>query len=203
VSPYRALIFDLGKVLVDVDFERIFPRWADLNGSKADELRERFQVRDLYHPFERGEISAPEFRRIVRSRLGLELNDEEFDDGFNQIFLPLRHEVEALVGELRRSYRLVVLSNTNEIHAREWKKLYAGFLRSFERVFCSNEMRARKPERKAFEIVLEYLGTSPGETVFLDDLEINVEGARDLGCFAIQVRSTEQMIDELKRAGIL
>jgi len=96
----------------------------------------------------------------------------------------------------------VVLSNTNEIHIPIFEKKFQNALKCFEKRFYSNEIHARKPEIRAFEIVLDYLKISPEKIIFLDDKQKNIEIANSIGMNGILVENFEQMRKELRKRNI-
>ncbi|MGI4741481.1 MAG: HAD-IA family hydrolase [Janthinobacterium lividum] len=92
----------------------------------------------------------------------------------------------------------MALTNTNSIHAQVWKTKYRESLRHFDKVFCSHELKTRKPEKQAYHCVLDYLGVEPQQTIFLDDSQANTTGAAQLGIQTILVESPQQMQVDLR-----
>lgn len=93
----------------------------------------------------------------------------------------------------------MALTNTNSIHEQVWKIKYRESLSHFDKVFCSHELKARKPEKEAYQSVLDYLGVQPQRTVFLDDSYANTAGAAQLGIKTILVESQQQMHADLRK----
>ncbi len=200
MSNSKALIFDLGKVVFDLSFDRVFASWAGASGRSLEEIRERFRYDDYFDLFEKAAIEPPVFRQHVQQLLKIELTDEQFDDGWCDLYLDVFPRVEELLIELNKRYRLVALTNTNEIHAPVWQKKYATVLKQFEKVFSSHELRCRKPEAAAYLEVLRYLDYQPEDCLFLDDNASNIEGARNVGVPTIHVLSPAQMFLSLSDA---
>ncbi len=203
MNSYQAIIFDLGNVVINISVDNVFDYWANTTGLVAQDLKRNFHIGNVYAQFERGEIDSPTFRKYVLERLKLEINDAEFDRGWNTIYLDIVPGVEDVLRSLKKNFRLVALTNTNEIHAKVWKRKYSPMLGHFEKVFCSHEIGARKPEQKAYLTVLEYLKLKPCDVVFLDDLYEAVHGASEMGITSVLVSSLEQMISELHKLRIL
>ena len=86
LARVEAIVYDLGGVLVDVDFARVVARWAELGGEDAARLRSRFTLGPAYQAHERGEIDAARYFASMRTELGLALDDAAFADGWNAIF---------------------------------------------------------------------------------------------------------------------
>ncbi len=202
MSRYQALIFDLGNVIFNFSFDNIFYYWAKVTGIHANELKQKFDIDETYYKFEKGEIDSLTFREYVSEKLGFCMTDVEFDNGWNAIYLNVVPGIEQILRGLKFNFRLIVLTNTTEIHARRWKIKYASILRYFENVFCSHEIKARKPDRNAFGTVLNYLKLNPNDVVFLDDNPEFVKAASEMGITSILVRSPDQMIRELNKLGI-
>ena len=203
MNMYKAVIFDLGKVVFDLSFDRIFWFWANASGGHYDEIKSKFQFDDLFDKFEKADVTPKEFRVELSKRLGLTLTDQEFDEGWCDLYLDTYPGINVLLADLQQNYQLVALTNTNTIHSSAWKMKYDNTLRYFEKVFSSHELRERKPDAKAYQTVLDYLRVEPQQAVFLDDNIDNIKGADQLGIKTILVTSYEQMTAELRAIGLL
>ncbi len=200
---YKALIFDLGNVVFQYAFEKIFETWASLYNVPVNEIRKRFKPDAMFEKFERGDISPDQFRAYISKELNLELSEHNFEAGWNAIYLDKVNGIDQLLLELKKHYRLVALTNTNIIHFKIWPDKYSGTLQYFEKVFSSWKLRTRKPEAKAFEMVLSYLNVAPRQAIFLDDNIEYVEAAKKMGLQVILVVSLEQMLLELKSLNVI
>ena len=203
MNEYKALIFDLGKVIFDLSFDRVFQSWATTSGSRFEDIKSNFQFDTVSDDFEKRQISPEHFREIVLKRLNIKLSDKEFDMGWCNLYLDKYAGVDNLLANLKAKYRLVALTNTNAIHNNTWRMKYADTLTHFEKVFSSHELATRKPENKIYEIVLEYLKLKPEQTIFLDDNIDNINGAKNLGIKTILVESYEQMMGEMKQIRLI
>jgi putative hydrolase of the HAD superfamily len=189
----RALLFDLGGVLVDIDWDRAFAHWARHGARDPAQLRARFAFDEHYERHERGEIVAAEYYASLRDSLGIDVPHEVFDTGWKAIFPGLVAPTVALLRELHGRIPLYLFSNTNLAHQEEWSSRFAEALAPFDRVFTSCEIGARKPEREAFEHVARAIGVPLEAILFFDDTEANVLGARAAGMPAVHVRSPEDV----------
>lgn len=203
MTPYKALIFDLGKVVFDLSFDRVFHAWAKASNKPADELKAAFQFDELFDQFEKAAVTPQHFRGELSKRLGLALTDHAFDAGWCGLYLATYSGIDGLLAQLKKQYQLVALTNTNCIHGPVWQLKYADTLRYFDRVFSSHELRARKPEAAAYHHVLDYLQVQPAEAIFLDDNQANVKGAAQLGLKTIWVTSYDQMTAALRSLDVL
>ncbi len=195
----KALIFDLGKVVFDVSFERTFEYWSKASGTSVSDIRNTFRFDDIYEEFEVGALTPPQFRKAVSERNNFSLSDEQFDKGWCDLYLDVYPEVVQLIEELKPKYRIVAFTNTNEIHARVWPEKYKETLSNFEKVFSSHELRLRKSDAGIFNVVLNWLDISANEAVFIYDNADNVAGAERMGIRTILAISPEQIIHEVRQ----
>jgi glucose-1-phosphatase len=202
MTNYKALIFDLGKVIFEVTFEMAYAYWGSLAKIDSETVRKRFRFDEAYDLFSENKLTEEAYAKHVSGLIQIELNVEQFATGWNKIYLDEFPGIGKTLVKLKQNYRLVALTNTNATHARVWPEKYAGVLQHFEKIFSSHEMGTRKPEEQAYQIVLDYLQLSPAETIFLDDTVPNVTGADKLGIKGIVVTSSTQMIADLKKEGI-
>jgi len=189
----RALLFDLGGVLIDIDWDRAFSHWARHAGADARELRKRFSFDPHYERHERGEIDAAAYYDSLRHSLGIDVPHEVLDTGWKAIFPGAVEPTIALLRELHGRIPLYLFSNTNLAHLDAWSTRFAQALEPFERLFTSCEIGARKPEPAAFRHVAREIGVPLGSILFFDDTEENVRGARAVGMPAVHVRHPEDV----------
>jgi putative hydrolase of the HAD superfamily len=196
------LLFDLGGVVIEIDFGRVVQAWADAARVSHSQIAERFSLDSGYEAHERGEIGAHEYCTHLRATLGVTLADEILLSGWNQIFVGAIPGVEALLESLARSYPLYAFSNTNVAHRAFWQVRYASLLQPFSQIFCSCDLAARKPSADAFLEVSRRIGIAPGRIAFFDDHAQNVRGAREAGLLAHEVHSVDDIRAALQREGI-
>ena len=189
----EAVVYDFGGVLVEIDFGRVFERWASLAGVPVDEVRRRFAFGPAYEAHERGEIDVAEYFRSLRADLAIDLDDADFDAGWQAVFGDEIAPTIALTRALAPRLPQYLFSNTNASHHAYWSRRYPEALASLRRVFVSHEMGLRKPERAAFEHIAREIGVPVERIVFFDDMPANVEGARAAGLQAVVVRSHEDV----------
>jgi putative hydrolase of the HAD superfamily len=188
-SSTEALLFDLGGVVFGIDFESACSHWASHAGVPAETIKSRFRVDEWYERHERGEIGASEYFDVLRNTLGITISDQQFAAGWNAIFEPESAEVFELFQRLRARIPIYAFSNSNAIHQEFWQRRYARTLALFREVFVSCDLGLRKPEAAAFRQVTACIGAEPEKVLFFDDTRENVDGARNIGMPAIQVRS--------------
>ena len=189
-----AIVFDLGGVLVDVDFHRALARWAAAAGVPAEQLAPRFRRDDAFCAHERGELDDRGYFAHLRILLGVDIGDDALLAGWNAALGEPLPGVEALLRRLELP--LYVFSNTNPAHLAHFTPRYADLFRYFRKIITSCELGARKPEREAFLRLAKLIDVPPERIVFFDDLEENVLGARRAGLSAFQVTQ----LDDISRA---
>ncbi len=195
---YKVLIFDLGKVIFDVSFDLCYTSWAESSGVPEQLIRERFKFDDDYDLFEKNAITPETFRKNISQKLGISVSDELFDKGWCNMYKEVYPGVEDFLAELRQSYTLVALTNTNIIHETVWKPRFRHILTYFDKLYRSPHMGCRKPEKQIYEMLLNDQGIKASEALFMDDNKDNIEGARQVGIDSILVVSAEQMMREVR-----
>ena len=198
LSRVDALVYDMGNVLVEIDFGRVIARWAELAQVVPESLAPRFSHGPEYEAHERGEIDAAAYYESLRRDLGVALDDAALEDGWNAVFGPPIEATIDLVEELAPRVPQYLFSNTNAVHHAYWSRLYGPAFLHLRSQFVSHRMGRRKPERAAFEHVARAIGVLPGRVLFFDDLPANVEGAREAGMQAVLVRSPDDVASALK-----
>jgi len=198
-----ALLFDLGGVLIDIDFSRALQSWRHCSRLPLAEITRRFSMDESYRRHERGEIAASDYFAHLRQLLELEASDEEIARGWNAIFVGEQTATIDCIARLQTNLPCYLLSNTNPTHQAFWTTAYPAALESFQRIFLSSEMGLRKPDRAAFEAIATATGFRLDEILFFDDTEENVIGARQVGMPAILVNGHADVELALTNIGAL
>ncbi|MGV3346684.1 glucose-1-phosphatase [Enterobacteriaceae bacterium LUAb1] len=189
-------IFDLGNVIIDIDFNRALGVWSDLGRVPLAALQKNFHPGEAFEQHERGEISDEIFAGKIGDQLGLALSFEQFKQGWLAIFIRVHPEIIALMQQLRtQGHRVVVLSNTNMLHTDFWQAQHPEVRQAADHLYLSQEMRLRKPEPAIYQQVLASENMTAKQAVFFDDNEQNILAARALGIESVQVTSTETVLN--------
>ena len=198
---YKAIIFDLGKVLVHFDFKRGYRELEHLCPHAASEIPKRLAEANLAVRFETGAIESREFVSELSKKLDFEIEFDRFCAIFNCIF---EHTLvpESLLETLASRYRLILLSNTNPIHF-DWIRARYPILRHFHDLVLSYQVKAMKPDPAIYLAAVAAAGCSPEECFYTDDIAEFVEGARRLGIDAVQFQTAEQLERDMRTRGIL
>ncbi|MEO8763789.1 MAG: HAD family phosphatase [Ginsengibacter sp.] len=187
----EAIIFDLGAVLLDIDYNLTRTAFEKLGVGHFDDMYSQKSADRLFRNLETGKISDEDFYIEMNKCTGLQLSPAEIKQAWCAMLLHFREKSLLFLDQLKPKYRLFLLSNTNHIHIPEFNKMYheknrdkpfAGF---FEKAYYSSEMGLRKPDAECYEWVLHEQKLEPGKTIFVDDSIQNVEAARNVGMQAI------------------
>ena len=198
-----ALLFDLGRVVLDIDFSKVVACWAGHAGCEPAHLAGRFSWRDeFYQQHEKGEISDAEFFAALRALLDVELSDAQFLEGWNEIFAGEMPGIAPLLQRAAQRLPLYAFSNTNAAHVEHFSETYAGVLGHFREIFLSSAIGLRKPDAAAYDHVVKAIGVPASRIVFFDDLAENIDGARACGLTAVHVTSPDDVAHALAALGI-
>jgi len=197
---HKAVIFDLGKVLVPFDFMLGYRELERHCPYPMSEIRSRIAATRLVEPLEKGLIAPRDFVAQLSQALDLRIDYQEFCRIWGCIFsgqLIPDSVLESLAGR----YRLLLLSNTNEIHFQMIRENYT-LLRHFHHLVLSYEVHAMKPEPEIFRAAVQRAGCRPEECFYTDDIGAFVEAAKREGLDAVQFESREQIEREMNARGI-
>ncbi len=196
----KAVIFDLGNVLLNYDAVKSAERFA--KHCKVPRLKVwiHFFTSPTEKAYTRGEISSYKFYRHAKECLKFPVDYKTFKHYWNDIFWE-NEGMDEILGKLKKHYPLYLISNTNQMHFDHVKEKFR-ILRHFKRTFPSHEMGARKPEAAIYLKVLRKIRLLPHETVFIDDVTKFVDGARSVGMHAIRFRNRPQLLRDLHKLGV-
>ena len=188
--PVKALLFDLGGVLINIDFARALRAWSAFSPLSVAQLKAAFQQDDAYERIETGRITTARYFEHLRACLKLDATDEQIADAWNSLLLDEITETVDAIRRAREQLKLpcYIFSNTSPTHHALWRVRHARMLEAFERVFVSSEIGLRKPHREAFDFVAREIGVPPQAILFFDDLADNVAGAAAAGFSTVHVR---------------
>lgn len=189
------IIFDLGNVIIDIDFSLTFQAFAKLsNGYSAEEIAEIMTDQKLWLDYEKGLLTDNQFRTLLRSNLLLNAADIDVDEAFCALLLPIDTKRIELINKLAQNHRLFILSNTNHIHFKRVQTMIVEAIgmdiieeELIECAFLSYEMGMVKPDIAIYQQLMDEAMILPKETLFLDDMLPNVKAAEKLGIKTTQI----------------
>jgi glucose-1-phosphatase len=198
----KALIFDLGNVIVPFDFTRGYQAISPYTPFPPDDLPLRIAETGVVPSYERGEVSSRDFFQALTTALQLNLPYPDFCDLWSTIFLPDPLIPDNLLADLHSRYRLVLLSNTNEIHFEMIRRTYP-ILRHFDALVLSYQARAMKPDPRIYEAAILQAGCPPEECFYTDDVLEFVEAGRRCGLDAVPFTGARDLERHLRERGML
>src|SRR3954469_18172090 len=199
----EALLFDLGRVVLDIDFEKTLACWAAHAACEPSQLVRRFSSHDeASRRHERGEISDREFFAALRTSLGIAISDAQFLEGWNALFAGEMPGIAPLLARASQRLPLYAFSNTNGAHVDHFSAAYAGVLGHFREVFLSSSIGLRKPDPAAYDHVVKAIGVPAQPMVFFGGRAENIDGAGAGGLTAVHVASPNDVAEALAALGI-
>lgn len=197
----KAIIFDLGKVIVSFDNERGVAEFAKYSNLSKEDIKELIYTAKELKLQTTGKISSRDFYEIIRELVGVKVGYVKFRRIWSSVFDLEPILSEEFIGKLAENYRIVGLSDTEEIHFKFLKKNLP-VLRRFDDFALSFKIGYTKPAPEIFAAAVKKAKCEPHECLFTDDIAANVEGAKQCGLDAVQFISPEQFKAELKKRKI-
>lgn len=205
-NKYKNIIFDLGGVVLNIDYSLAVKAFKDLGLNGFDTFFSQAQQKQLFDLYEKGQLSSVEFRnelKICCDPTHAGLDDALIDKAWNSMLLDLPKERLDLLMRFKQSHRTFLLSNTNEIHIDSFND----YLRNnfhipdlsghFEKLYLSYKVGMRKPDAEIFELVLSENNLDPKETLFIDDSIQHIESANKIGIQTYWVDVKKESIADL------
>jgi glucose-1-phosphatase len=201
LTNIKNIVFDLGKVLLNLDFNASVNAFKELGMSTEVITPLQAYADPVFYEFEVGRTTPGAFRRRIRQILNNpDATDKQIDDAWCAMLLDIPdHRVE-LIKTLGKKFGLYLFSNTNAIHItrmhRKFREAYGiEFPSLFTKIFYSHEIHERKPDISAYMKVMEMSGINPVQSLFIDDLEKNVEGASRAGMSSCWLKNGMEVTD--------
>ena len=182
----KAIVFDLGGVLIDLDFDRCVRSFREILGyERITEILDLWHQKGIYGDMEAGLITADEFRAEVLRESRPGCVPEDVDRAMAGLLVGMDPKKVPLLEALSRKYDLYCLSNNNEISVLRMHEIYEenglDWQRVFKKEFISSRMKMLKPSREIFDAAAAEIGLPPEEILFIDDSQTNVDGALAAG----------------------
>ena len=197
----KNIIFDLGGVILNLDNQRTEDAFTSLGVKDFRSYFGHGHASSFFKEYEVGRLSDKQFVDSIRQLTGLSVSDEAIVHSWNALLLDFPPERIQLLKQLRKTYRLFLFSNTNALHLAALQQTYSetfggGSLEDhFEKTYYSHLLGMRKPDKESFEHILQENQLDPGETMFVDDAIINVEGAERVGLRGLFLRPGVSLMD--------
>ncbi|MGA2823975.1 MAG: HAD family phosphatase [Bacteroidales bacterium] len=203
-SSIKNIIFDFGGVICDLDIQRTIDKFKEfglpkMEFSTAPEEQDQL-FEKLVSNYETGLITSRQFRDAIRNHYQVPPSDAAIDDAWNALMMKIPEPRIRLLENIRDSYRIFLLSNSNEIHFLKYREDlrqhygYRDFDALFEKVYFSYRLHLKKPDLAIFQLVLNENKLDPAETLFIDDTLMHIEAAHELGITGYHLRDGEELV---------
>ncbi len=201
MKPIKNIIFDLGGVFLNINFQLTNAAFADLGVDRFAEMFNQHHSNDLFERLEKGEITPPAFYEAFRTESGTNISDADIRNAWNALLLDFPPERIEWLEQIKLRYNIYLFSNTNQIH-------YDAFMADFGKTFGSKDFNSyfikayysqtlglRKPAVASYEAIIQEQGLIPAETLFIDDTIKNIEGAKEAGLQTIHLVAPNTVLD--------
>ncbi|MBK7885099.1 MAG: HAD family phosphatase [Chitinophagaceae bacterium] len=201
--PIKNIIFDLGGVLLNIDYNKTINAFIELGIQNFDEMYSQSTANQLFEDLETGKISENDFYAELKKVLPANINNNDIQAAWNKMLLNFRIESLNSLNSLKENYKIFLLSNTNSIHISAFNQIFfkeTGKKRLddfFHKAYYSNIIGLRKPHKEAFEYVLNDAGIQASDTLFIDDSINNITTAKSLNLMVHHLLPNEY-IEQLK-----
>ncbi len=173
----KNIIFDLGNVVLKTDITKTIQRFQEYGIANIKDLLLSEENIGLYYNFECGKVTAEYFRDYVREKTNASISNSEFDEAWNNMLLEVDSDAVKIIYALKKHFRCFLISNTNIIHYDYLRKQPYWCINLFERWLFSHQIECRKPDSRIFTLMLQLADIKPEVTVFVDDMQINIDAA--------------------------
>ena len=197
----KTIVFDFGNVIGFFSHRLASGRLSYLAGVTPEAMHAYLFGGGLEEDIDSGVISVADLLKKVREQFQFRCSDESLELAFADMFWPNRELCE-LIPRLKPRYRLLLGSNTNELHTRRFKKQFAETLAHFDSLVLSYEIRICKPDARFFEHCQRLAHAEPNECLFIDDMPANIAGAQAFGWNAIQYQAYADLVQQMSTLGI-
>ncbi len=186
MTKIKNLIFDLGGVIMNLDVPKTIQEFETLGIKNIVNDTGHHYTESIFYDFEIGKISEHEFLGKLKGLSCSQPSIDEIRVAWNAMILDIPREKIDLIIDLKKNYKIFLLSNTNSIHQKKFlTECNDGnnfsFNDLFQKAYYSHEIGIRKPDIESFEFVLSDSNLNPSETLFLDDSLQNIESAKSIG----------------------
>ena len=200
MKDIKNIIFDLGGVILNLDTRKTAMALEKLGLNDLKGHMSQPTLVSFFNDYESGSIDDNAFIRMLQSLAGKGTTEQDIIDAWNAMLLDFPLERIELLRGLRKKYRLFLLSNTNEIHYKQFQQLIyrqtGSYLEDFfEKTYYSHTIKLRKPDVACYQFVIKENNLDPAETLFVDDSEANISGAREAGLSVLHIKPGITILD--------
>jgi len=204
--PIHNIIFDFGGVICNIDIKLSELKFRELGFQGFNPSYSVEEGEDVFRRLESGKITIPEFCSTLKKHLKPDVTDKEVVGAWNAMILDIPAHRIQLLEKVRKSYRIFILSNSNEVHYNKYLSDfsqnygYGSFTDIFEKTWFSFQIHLQKPSREIFEYVIRDGNLDPSETLFIDDSIQHIESASGVGLRTFHLHPYEEISDLFKES---
>ena len=201
MNEIKNIIFDLGGVILNLDYIKTENEFKKIGVLHFKELYNQKKQTVLFDDFEKGKIKPEDFISSFKESENLKIKEIDFINAWNAMLLEIPIEKLEFIENLKKNYKIFLLSNTNEIHIKKFendlrkKNILKQFYKCFDKIYYSSRMGKRKPDENCFNQVLEDNELSPENTLFIDDSIQHIEGAKKAGIKTFHLENNKSILD--------
>ena len=193
----KAIIFDLGAVILNINYQNTIDEFTKLGVNNAATFYSKKVQTNLFNQIETGMISSNEFLKALQKETK-NANINQVEKAWNAMLLDLPEERVQLIKKLKKNHTIYLLSNTNAIHIDAFKKQlgnkkWLSFCELFDKMYLSHELGLRKPDVKIFEYILNEQKLKAEEVFFIDDSPQHIASAKKLGIYCHHLLDDEDI----------
>ncbi|MBD3287670.1 HAD-IA family hydrolase [candidate division KSB1 bacterium] len=191
----KVIIFDLGGVLIELSYDDFFNSMSQETGLSITELSNQ-KASKISTRFQTGSISGEQLHAEFCELFNINISLHKLKEIWAKVLAGQKKDVAEIVSRLQKIYPMTLLSNTDPWHFEYCRKHFS-VVRTFEKAFLSYEQHLLKPDPEFYKQVSQSLGVHHDECLFIDDTEVNVKSAKDVGYNVIHFKDASQLKEEL------
>ena len=201
MTEIKSIIFDLGGVILNLNYSKTEDEFKKIGVLNFKEFYSQKKQTLLFDDFEKGKIKSEEFISSFKELENLKIKEIDFINAWNAMLLEIPIEKLQFIDGLKKDYKIILLSNTNEIHIKKFEddlkknNMLEQFYKCFDKIYYSSRMGKRKPQENCFNQVLEENGLIAENTLFIDDSIQHIEGAKKAGIKTFHLEKNKSILD--------
>jgi glucose-1-phosphatase len=205
MAKIKNIIFDLGGVLLNLDYQLTTDAFVRLGIPHFNKLYSQFKANDVFNQLETGKISNQQFYKTIKAASDVDISDAQIDSAWNAMLLNFREESLQYLTAIKNNYNLFLLSNTNAIHLKKVNEILQQQTHRinlndfFKHSYYSHLIGMRKPDVEIYNHVLAHQNLIAAETLFIDDLEQNILAARHIGINSHWLQPSQTIIQVIEK----
>ena len=201
MTEIKSIIFDLGGVILNLNYSKTEDEFKKIGVLNFKEFYSQKKQTLLFDDFEKGKIKPEEFISSFKESENLKIKEIDFINAWNAMLLEIPIEKLQFIDGLKKDYKIILLSNTNEIHIKKFEddlkknNMLEQFYKCFDKIYYSSRTGKRKPEENCFNQVLEENRLIAENTLFIDDSVQHIEGAKKAGIKTFHLEKNKSILD--------